>query len=132
MVEPIEVRHLGIGDLDALSSIDRSERVDAEYTVRDGRIIERPVSMTEIPNWDPVGTGPYSLAAQVAYCQDLIERGAFFIGALGGIDRSRPCRRRNVDLRVGGTDRLGGRLLPEPGLRRRRPGTSEAVRRRAR
>jgi GNAT superfamily N-acetyltransferase len=75
------VRALGLDDLNLIASIDRSEHVEAEFTVRDGRLVERPVSMTEIPTWDPVGTGPYSVAAQIAFCEPLIARGASFFGA---------------------------------------------------
>lgn len=67
-----------------IAEIDRSEHVEVEYAVRDGRIVERPVSMTDVPSWDPVGTGPYSLAAQIAFCEPLVAGGAGFFGAFEG------------------------------------------------
>ena len=34
-----------------IAGIDRSGHVDVQYEVRDGRIVERPVFMAEIPDW---------------------------------------------------------------------------------
>lgn len=79
-----EVRTLGLDDLGLIASIDRSEHVDVEFTVRDGELVERPVSMQEIPPWDPTGTGPYSVAAQIAFCRPLVANGASFFGAFDG------------------------------------------------
>ena len=47
------VRVLDIADLELIRSIDRSERVDAEYAAVDGRLTRRPVSVRDIPGWDP-------------------------------------------------------------------------------
>ena len=79
-----EVRSLGLDDAGLIAGIDRSEHVEVEYTVRNGQLVERPVSMTDIPTWDPVGTGPYSVAATVAFCEPLIASGAAFFGAFAG------------------------------------------------
>ncbi len=76
-----EVRTLGLDDLRLIANIDRSEHVEVEFAVRNGKLVERPVSMTDIPSWDPVGTGPYSIAAQIAFCEPLIAGGASFFGA---------------------------------------------------
>jgi hypothetical protein len=76
-----EVRRLGIDDVGRIAGIDRSEHVDVEYAVVDGRLIERPVSMPDIPPWDPVGTGPHSVAAKVAFCEPLVAGGAALLGA---------------------------------------------------
>lgn len=84
MARSCEVRTLGIADVGLIARIDRSEHVDVEYTVIDGRLIERPVSMTEIPPWDPVGTGPHSVAAEVAFCTPLVAGGAALLGAFEG------------------------------------------------
>ncbi len=69
------------GDLHLIAEIDRSEHVQVEYAVVDGRLVERPVSMTDIPNWDVEGSGLYSVAAEIAFCEPLIARGAVFLGA---------------------------------------------------
>ena len=79
-----EVRRLAPGDLDLIARIDRSEHVDVEYAVIDGQLTERPVSMADIPRWDPVGTGPHSVAAKVAFCEPILSRGAAFFGAFEG------------------------------------------------
>lgn len=81
MREPIEIRRLDIGDLELIGEIDRSEHVDVEYTVTDGRIVERPVTMDEIPSWDPFGAGPYSVAHEIAFCRRIVDRGGTFLGA---------------------------------------------------
>lgn len=84
MARSSQIRRLGIADVGLIAEIDRSEQVDVEYTVVDGALAERPVSMTDIPSWDPVGTGPYSLTAQIAFCEPLVRNGAVFLGAFDG------------------------------------------------
>lgn len=81
MARPFAIRRLGAADLGLIAEIDRSEHVDVEYAVVDGQLVERPVSMADIPPWDPVGSGPYSVAAQIAFCEPLIRAGATFLGA---------------------------------------------------
>jgi GNAT superfamily N-acetyltransferase len=77
----IDVRTLGADDLDLIGEIDRSEHVEVEYTVVDGRIVERPVTMADVPQWDPVGAGEYSVAAKIEFCRLIVERGGAFLGA---------------------------------------------------
>jgi GNAT superfamily N-acetyltransferase len=77
---------LGLDDVDLIARIDRSEHVEVEFTVRDGQLVERPVSMIDIPSWDPLGEGPYSVAAEVAFCEPLVARGAAFFGAFDADD----------------------------------------------
>ena len=77
----IEIRRLGLGDLDLIGEIDRSEHIDAEFTVVDGRLVERPVSMEEVPPWDPVGTGEYSVAEKIEFCRPIVDRGGVLLGA---------------------------------------------------
>jgi ribosomal protein S18 acetylase RimI-like enzyme len=80
------VWRLGFDDVGLIARIDRSEHVDVEYAVVDGHLIERPPSMADIPPWDPVGTGPHSVAAKVAFCAPLVARGAGLFGAFEGDD----------------------------------------------
>jgi GNAT superfamily N-acetyltransferase len=80
----IEIRKLGLTDVSLIGSIDRSEHIDVEYTVVGGRLSERPVSMTDIPPWNPVGTDPYSVAAEVAFCELLVAGGAVLLGSFEG------------------------------------------------
>jgi GNAT superfamily N-acetyltransferase len=65
-----------------VTTIDRSEHVDVQFGVIDGRLTEQPVSISEIPPWDPVGSGKHSIAAQVDYCASLIADGAVLLGAM--------------------------------------------------
>ncbi|MGE5149787.1 MAG: GNAT family N-acetyltransferase [Rhodospirillaceae bacterium] len=75
---------LGISDLAVLAAIDRSEHVDVQYGVENGRLVERPVAMAEVPPWDPVGDGPHSVADKVAFCRRCLVAGAEFLGAFEG------------------------------------------------
>jgi len=84
LAQSSEIRELGVDEVALIAEIDRSEHVEVEYTVVDGVLAERPVSMTEIPSWDPLGTGPYSVAAQIAFCETLVSGGATFLGAFDG------------------------------------------------
>ena len=83
MARSLEVRRLGIGDVGRITGIDRSEHVDVEYAVVDGHLIERPASFehADIPPWNPVGAGPHSVAAHVAFCAPLVAGGAALLGA---------------------------------------------------
>lgn len=84
MRNPPEIRRLGEADVHLVGRIDRSEHVDVEYTVRNGQLVERPVSMSDIPPWDPAGAGPYSVAAEIAFCEPLVAGGAAFFGGFDG------------------------------------------------
>ena len=84
MVQPCEVQRLGFDDVGLIAGIDRSEHVDVEYAVVDGHLIERPVSMADIPPWDQVGAGPHSVASKVAFCAPLVAGGAALFGAFEG------------------------------------------------
>ena len=79
--DPMTVRPLGLDDLGLIGEIDRSEVIDVEYTVLDARLVERPVSMAEVPPWDPVGTGHYSVAEKIDFCRPIVARGGVFLGA---------------------------------------------------
>jgi GNAT superfamily N-acetyltransferase len=80
-----EVRRLGPDDVGLIARIDRSEHVDVEYAVVDGQLVERPVSMADIPPWDLVGAGPHSVAAKIAFCAPLVSGGAALFGAFEGV-----------------------------------------------
>ena len=77
----MEVRALGIEDLGILAGIDRSEHIDVQYSVEDGQLVECPVAMADVPPWDPVGEGPDSVAAKVAFCRQCLEAGGEFLAA---------------------------------------------------
>lgn len=76
----IDVRLLAADDIDLISRIDRSERVEVEYRVVGGRLQERPRSV-DVPPWDTEGDGPFSVAHQVAVCTELLAEGAVLLGA---------------------------------------------------
>jgi predicted N-acetyltransferase YhbS len=88
------VRRLLADDVSLIATIDRSEHVDVQYGVIDGRLTEQPAAMTEIPTWDPTGSGPHSVAAQVDFCTSLIADGAVLVGAF---DEKKPVGLAVVD-----------------------------------
>ncbi len=112
----MDVRSLGAPDVSLVAALDRSEHVDVEYAVIDGRLSERPVSMADIPSWFPTGSGEHSVAEQVEFCAARISEGGMLLGAfdderpmglavihpefeprlawLSFLYVSRPCRRR--------------------------------------
>ena len=75
------VRRLDRSDVDLVASIDRSERVEVQYRVEDGRLVEAPVSVVDIPPWDPEGTGEHSVARHIQLCVSAIADGAVLFGA---------------------------------------------------
>ena len=80
----MELRRLTIDDVGVVALIDRSEHVDVEYVVVDGHLGERPVTMADIPAWEPVGEGPHSLAAKVEFCRQRVADGAALLAAYEG------------------------------------------------
>ena len=84
----INIRRVGLEDLRlVVGAIDRSEHVDGEYAVVDGRLVERPVTMSEIPPLDPDGDGPHSVAAKAQFCASVVEEHAGV--ALAALDGER-------------------------------------------
>jgi hypothetical protein len=47
----------GVSRVALVASIDRSEHVEVQYRIEDGRLVEAPVFMADIPTWDPDGSG---------------------------------------------------------------------------
>jgi predicted N-acetyltransferase YhbS len=82
----VEVRLLGIGDVGVVAAIDRSEHVTIQYAVEDGRLVQRPVTMADIPAWDPTGDGPHSAAAKKAFCRECLRGGGELLAAYDGAD----------------------------------------------
>jgi GNAT superfamily N-acetyltransferase len=76
------VRRLGADDLRMIAMIDRSEHVDVEYAVVDGALTERPVTMVEIPTWQPTGSGPHTVTGHIEFCRPLLAGGAVLLGVL--------------------------------------------------
>jgi predicted N-acetyltransferase YhbS len=81
----MDVRRLQREDVELVRRIDRSEHVEVEYTVVDGRLVERPVTMAEIPRWEE-STGENGMDAHVSgYARDVEDHG-IFLGAFEGDD----------------------------------------------
>jgi GNAT superfamily N-acetyltransferase len=77
----MQVRRLQPEDVSLVAAIDRTEHVDTEYRVIDGELRELPAAITDIPAWDPTGTGPHSVAAMIAFCSSAVARGGILLGA---------------------------------------------------
>jgi GNAT superfamily N-acetyltransferase len=76
----MQVRTLADIDHALVARIDRSEHVDVEYEVIDGRLVERPVTMADIPPWD-LGTGHHSVTDKLDFCLARIAEGGIPLGA---------------------------------------------------
>jgi GNAT superfamily N-acetyltransferase len=77
----MRVRRLVADDVSLIATIDRSEHVDVEYGVIDGRLTARPVTMADIPAWDPNGSGPHSVAAHIEFGASVLAEGGVLLGA---------------------------------------------------
>jgi GNAT superfamily N-acetyltransferase len=84
----VDVTRLAEGDVSLFAQIDRSEHVDIEYRVVDGKLVSEPARIPDIPAWDPVGDGPHSVAGTIAFGRSAMERGGMLLGVFDG-DRVR-------------------------------------------
>jgi ribosomal protein S18 acetylase RimI-like enzyme len=80
----MQVRRLRAEDVALVAAIDRSEHVDVEYHVIDGQLQQVPAVITDVPAWDTTGSGPYTVAAKVAFCASAVARGGILLGAFDG------------------------------------------------
>jgi ribosomal protein S18 acetylase RimI-like enzyme len=80
----MQVRRLPAEDVSLVATIDRSEHVDIEYRVVDGALQPIPATMTEVPAWDPTGSGAHSVTAKIAFCESVVARGGILLGAFDG------------------------------------------------
>lgn len=76
----IEIRQLASDDMGLIAGIDRSEHMDVQFAVSDGRLTARRVSI-DVPAWDLVGSGPHSVERFVEFWQPIVAAGAGFFGA---------------------------------------------------
>jgi GNAT superfamily N-acetyltransferase len=74
------VRRLGPSDVALFAAIDRSEHVEVQYRVEDGRVVDAPVRVADIPRWDPDGSGEHSVASHVAFSTSVLAGGAALLG----------------------------------------------------
>jgi predicted N-acetyltransferase YhbS len=76
----MNVRRLEPSDVALVAAIDRSERVEVQYRIQGGRLVEAPV-FVDVPAWDPDGSGEHSVASHIAFCASVIADGAALLGA---------------------------------------------------
>src|SRR3954452_21360470 len=77
----MNVRRLEPSDVVLFASIDRSEHVEVQYRIEDGRLVEAPVVIADIPTWDPADSGEHSVASHIAFCASVVADGAALLGA---------------------------------------------------
>jgi ribosomal protein S18 acetylase RimI-like enzyme len=80
----VSVRRLEPSDVALVASIDRSEHVEVQYRVEEGRLVETSVKEADIPPWDPVGDGGHSVASHIAFCASVLADGGVLLGAFDG------------------------------------------------
>jgi len=76
----MRVRRLRAEDVSLVAAIDRSEHVGVQYRVVDGQLQQVPATITEVPAWDPTGSGPHSVAAEIEFCRSVVARGGVLLG----------------------------------------------------
>lgn len=76
----IEIRELGADCVELIREIDRSEHIDTQYAVKDGRLRSERVEI-EVPQWDPEGHGDHSSARRITEFRPIVENGAILLGA---------------------------------------------------
>ena len=77
----MNVRRLAPSDVALVAAIDRSEHVEVQYQLEEGRLVETPVVMADIPAWEPHGFGEHSVASHLAFCASVIAEGGALFGA---------------------------------------------------
>jgi ribosomal protein S18 acetylase RimI-like enzyme len=77
----MRVAALDADDVALVAAIDRSEHVETQYRVVDGHLQQVPAAITEVPAWDPTGSGPHSVAAEIDFCASVLARGGVLLGA---------------------------------------------------
>jgi predicted N-acetyltransferase YhbS len=81
----MRIRHLHASDVSLIAHIDRSEHVDVQYAVSEGRLVEAPVFMEDIPTWPDDG-GEHSITKMLEFCTPIVEGGATLLGAFSDDD----------------------------------------------
>lgn len=76
----IEVRLLSPSDIELLHRIDRTEQLEVEYRVENGKLVSSD-STLEVPPWDTTGSGDHSVSRLVAFCEPHLDEGAQLLGA---------------------------------------------------
>ena len=80
----MQVRRLRSEDVSLVATIDRSEHVDLQYRVIGGELQAVPPTITEVPPWEPTGSGPFSVNAHIIFCESAVARGGILFGAFDG------------------------------------------------
>ncbi len=78
----MRVKKLRAEDVSLVAAIDRSEHVDVHYRVIDGQLLQVAAAITEVPTWDPTGSGPHSVAAEIEFCTSVVARGGVLLGTV--------------------------------------------------
>ena len=80
----MQVRRLPAEDVALVATIDRSEHVNVQYRVIDGELQPIAATIAEVAAWDPTGSGPHSVTAEIAFCASVVAHGGILLGAFDG------------------------------------------------
>ena len=71
-------------DVGLVRAIDRAEHVDIQYAVVDGRLVEVPVVMADIPGWVAGDLGEHGVEHKVHELAEWVAEGCILLGAFDG------------------------------------------------
>jgi GNAT superfamily N-acetyltransferase len=74
-------------DVSIIAAIDRSERVDFQYRLVNGKLEQVPATIRDVPNWDPNGNAEHSVAHQTDFCSAALAKGGILLAMY---DEERP------------------------------------------
>ena len=112
----MQVRRLRTEDVALVAAIDRSEHVEVQYRVIDGQLQQVPAVITDVPGWDATGSGPHTVAAEIAFCSSVVARGGILLGTFDG-DGFLKLKDRSKDLIISGGSNIYPREVEEALLR---------------
>jgi len=80
-----QVRYLERHDIALLRQIDRTEELETEYRVEDGKLLAIESNVL-VPAWDQTGMGAHSVEQLIAFCDPLLAGGGQLLGVFEGQD----------------------------------------------
>ena len=71
-------------DVSIIAEIDRSEHVDFQYRLVDGRLEKVPATIRDVPAWDRHGNAEHSVAHQMEFCSAALAKGGTLLATYDG------------------------------------------------
>ena len=79
-MKDLDFRWMTPDEVSKLKQIDRSEIIRTGYRFTDGQLIQMDVNW-DSPNWSLEGDGQYTMAAEIRFCQEHLDKGGRLFGA---------------------------------------------------